>query len=67
MNLKKEKYYWQKGYKIIVGLDEVGRGPLAGPITAAAVIINPRTKNIYSTKTKKLKIKDKNFLEILKN
>jgi|GEM_PF-321110 ribonuclease HII len=26
MNLRKEKYYWKKGYKIIVGLDEVGRG-----------------------------------------
>jgi ribonuclease HII len=27
-----------KGYKIIAGLDEAGRGPLAGPVVAAAVI-----------------------------
>lgn len=39
MNLQTEKYYWKKGYKIIVGLDESGRGPLAGPVTAGAVII----------------------------
>jgi len=56
MNLQTEKYYWKKGYKIIVGLDEVGRGPLCGPVTAAAVIINP-----------KFKIENKNFKEILKN
>ncbi|MFA5392416.1 MAG: ribonuclease HII [Candidatus Paceibacterota bacterium] len=42
MDLITEKYYWKKGYKIIVGLDEAGRGPLAGPVTAAAVIINPK-------------------------
>ena len=42
MDLITEKYYWKKGYKIIIGLDEAGRGPLAGPITAAAVIINPK-------------------------
>lgn len=39
MNLQTEKYYWKKGYKTIVGLDEAGRGPLAGPVAAAAVII----------------------------
>ena len=29
------------GYARIAGVDEVGRGPLAGPVTAAAVILNP--------------------------
>jgi len=56
MNLQTEKYYWKKGYKIIIGLDEVGRGPLSGPVTTAAVIINS-----------KFQIKNKNFKEILKN
>ncbi len=56
MNLQTEKYYWKKGYKIIVGLDEVGRGPLCGPVTTAAVVINP-----------KFKIENKNFKKILKN
>jgi ribonuclease HII len=67
MNLKKEKYYWKKGYQTIIGLDEVGRGPLAGPITAAAVIINFETENSYSNNIKKSIIKNKNLLEILKN
>lgn len=31
--------YYQKGYENIAGVDEVGRGPLAGPVCAAAVIL----------------------------
>lgn len=31
--------YREKGYEIICGVDEAGRGPLAGPVTAAAVIL----------------------------
>ena len=34
---KEETKLWQKGYKVVVGLDEVGRGPLAGPVCAVAV------------------------------
>src|SRR5210317_1043300 len=30
-----------QGYRAIVGVDEVGRGPLCGPVTAAAVILDP--------------------------
>jgi ribonuclease HII len=30
-----------RGAGLIAGVDEVGRGPLAGPVTAAAVILNP--------------------------
>ena len=30
-----------RGFRCVAGLDEVGRGPLAGPVTAAAVILNP--------------------------
>ncbi len=29
----------ERGYRIVVGIDEVGRGSLAGPVTAAAVIL----------------------------
>jgi ribonuclease HII len=29
------------GVRIVAGVDEVGRGPLAGPVTAAAVILDP--------------------------
>lgn len=31
----------EKGHSYIAGCDEVGRGPLAGPVVAAAVILNP--------------------------
>lgn len=34
-----ENEYAHKGYKIICGIDEAGRGPLAGPVYAAAVIL----------------------------
>lgn len=35
-----EKELYKKGYVYIAGCDEVGRGPLAGPVVAAAVILN---------------------------
>lgn len=31
----------QRGFHAVCGVDEVGRGPLAGPVTAAAVILDP--------------------------
>ncbi|GMA69138.1 ribonuclease HII [Leuconostoc litchii] len=34
-----ERQYWSQGYDLIAGIDEVGRGPLAGPVIAAAVIL----------------------------
>lgn len=39
--LKEERKLWQKGYKYVVGVDEAGRGPLAGPVVAAALVIDP--------------------------
>lgn len=36
-----EEGLWKKGYKMICGVDEAGRGPLAGPVCAAAVILPP--------------------------
>jgi len=38
--LRYEKKAQKKGYKVIAGIDEAGRGPLAGPVVACAVIIN---------------------------
>jgi ribonuclease HII len=34
-----ERKYRKQGYQFIAGIDEVGRGPLAGPVVAAAVIL----------------------------
>ena len=36
--LSYEKELWGKGYRLVAGVDEVGRGPLAGPVVAACVI-----------------------------
>lgn len=34
-----ERQCYAQGYKLVAGIDEVGRGPLAGPVVAAAVIL----------------------------
>ena len=38
---KEEQRLWQKGYQLVAGIDEVGRGPLAGPVVACAVVCLP--------------------------
>ena len=40
--LKIEKKYWDSGYTLIAGIDEAGRGPLAGPVVAACVIFDKK-------------------------
>lgn len=39
--LRYERAAWRAGVRWIAGLDEVGRGPLAGPVVAAAVVLSP--------------------------
>ncbi|MCZ6633455.1 MAG: ribonuclease HII [bacterium] len=41
--LKLERTLWKKGIIHLAGVDEAGRGPLAGPVVAAAVILPPET------------------------
>ena len=36
-----EQSIFDKGFHIVCGVDEAGRGPLAGPVCAAAVILPP--------------------------
>ncbi len=43
----------QQGYEIVAGIDEVGRGPLAGPVVAAAVILPPKYHHRYLDDSKK--------------
>ena len=38
-----EKQLWSEGYSRVMGLDEVGRGCLCGPVVAAGVILNPES------------------------
>ena len=40
-----ENRCWEAGYETVCGVDEAGRGPLAGPVCAAAVIL-PRGLDI---------------------
>lgn len=39
-----ERMWKKRGYRVIAGLDEAGRGPWAGPLVCAAVILKPRTR-----------------------
>ena len=59
------QFYTEKIQKI-VGIDEAGRGPLAGPVVAAAVILPKDYKNEKINDSKKLseKVREKLFLEI---
>jgi len=41
--LTEERIFWNRGVKHVAGVDEAGRGPLAGPVVAAAVILPPHT------------------------
>ncbi len=38
-SLQHERHYFRNGCRFIIGLDEAGRGPLAGPVAAAAVAL----------------------------
>jgi ribonuclease HII len=40
-SLDYEIKYWSEGLKFVAGIDEAGRGPLAGPVVAAAAVIFP--------------------------
>ena len=52
--LKYERKLYEQGYKLIAGTDEVGRGPLVGPVVAAAVILPVGYKLDGLTDSKKL-------------
>ena len=51
-----------KGYNIVCGVDEAGRGPLAGPVCAAAVILEPDTVIEGLNDSKKLSEKKREAL-----
>ncbi len=57
-----------KTYRIIAGVDEVGRGPWAGPVTACAVVLDPRNIPDGLDDSKKLTAKRREtlFKQILK-
>ena len=52
--LRYEKKAYKNGAQIIAGIDEAGRGPLAGPVVAAAAILPPNFKHRTLTDSKQL-------------
>jgi len=52
-----EKELYEQDIKLIAGVDEVGRGPLAGPVVAAAVVLPKNAKLVGVTDSKKLTAK----------
>ena len=50
--LEIERSFWEQGIAYIAGIDEVGRGPLAGPVIAAAVIL-PHDFNLVAVNDSK--------------
>lgn len=51
--LRLERELWHSGASIVVGIDEVGRGSWAGPLTLAAVVV-PRDKRLYKVRDSKM-------------
>ena len=65
--LRYEKIYSENGKKIICGIDEAGRGPLAGPVYAATVILPKGIVIDGVDDSKKLSEKNRDYLfEIIK-
>jgi len=56
----------KQGFEMIAGVDEAGRGPLAGPVVAAAVIFDGNYKNALIRDSKALKpmLREELFIEI---
>lgn len=57
-----EEALLSQGFENIAGCDEVGRGPLAGPLVVAAVILNPQKKIEGLSDSKKLSEKKRKEL-----
>lgn len=53
-----------KGFKFVCGVDEAGRGPLAGPVCAAAVILNEEIEGLNDSKKLSEKKREALFDEI---
>jgi ribonuclease HII len=62
-----EEAAWRSGQTLVAGVDEAGRGPLAGPVVAAAVVLNPAAIPEGITDSKKLaaKVRERLFDQIL--
>jgi ribonuclease HII len=52
-SLAYERALWAQGHEVVVGVDEVGRGSWAGPITVGAAVL-PRDRRVYGVRDSKM-------------
>jgi ribonuclease HII len=66
-DFSKEDACLNNGARIIAGVDEVGRGPLAGPVTAAAVVLDRACvpEGLNDSKKLSIKVRDRLFDQIM--
>ena len=64
-----EEALWAKGFKLVAGVDEAGRGPLAGPVVAAACIVSPDVciEGVMDSKLTKEADRERLYEEITKH
>lgn len=69
----RDRFYYEKkaagdGYRVVAGIDEAGRGPLAGPVVAAAVVVKDTdfVEKIDDSKKLSPGKREKAYLDILK-
>src|SRR3954471_23731940 len=48
-----ERALWDEGHEVVVGVDEVGRGAWAGPISVGAAVL-PQDKRVYKVRDSKM-------------
>lgn len=52
-SLTLERGLWEAGHDVVVGMDEVGKGAWAGPLTVGAVVL-PRNRRVYKVRDSKM-------------
>ena len=52
-SLRAERALWDSGHEVVVGMDEVGRGSWAGPLSVGAAVL-PRDRRVYKVRDSKL-------------
>jgi ribonuclease HII len=52
-SLERERALWDEGCEVVVGVDEVGRGSWAGPISVGAAVL-PRDRRVYKVRDSKM-------------
>ena len=68
-HIQLEKSLWEKGFENVVGVDEAGKGPWAGPVTAACVVIHSYKQIVKGVRDSKIMTgiqREKAFIKIVK-